>query len=121
MSSDYDVSGIQVIGMGENLYELIAQIKARPGLFFDDQSISALYYFINGYGQACAINGIEENETPPFSEFHEFVRRKTKFSESTSGWKNMILSFNDQDEAKAFAMFFILFEEFSSPSTSNAP
>jgi hypothetical protein len=120
VNDDYDISGIQVIDMGENLYELIAQIKVRPGLFFDEQNISALHYFISGYVQACAINGIEENETPPFGEFHEFVRGKTNFSESTSGWKNMILSFCNKDEAKAMVLFFILFEEFTNPSARSA-
>jgi hypothetical protein len=113
MSDDYDVSGIQVICMGQNLYGLIEQIKVRPGLFLDEVGISALYYVICGYTQACAINHVEESETPPFGQFHEFVRQKTGFPESTSGWKNMILAVNDKNEAKALAMFFVLFEEFT--------
>jgi hypothetical protein len=120
MSDDYDVSGIQVIGMAENLYALITQIRLRPGLFLDEENVSDLYYFISGYTQACAVNGIDENETPPFSEFHEFVRRKTNFYESTSGWKNMLLSFNGNNEAKALAMFFILFEEFKDLGTGRS-
>jgi hypothetical protein len=119
MSDTYDISNIQIIAKAENLYALIRQIKARPGFYFEADSLSALYHFINGYMQALVMKDIEESESPPFRDFHEFVRRRTKFRESTSGWRNMILSFNNQDEAKALAMFFVLFEAFTTSSATD--
>jgi hypothetical protein len=113
----YDVSLIQVIPKPETLYALIRQIEERPGFYFVADSISTLYHFLSGYLQACLMKEIEQSDTPPFRDFHEFVRGKTKFSESTSGWRHMLLSFNGDDEAKALDMFFALFEEFTSPGT----
>jgi hypothetical protein len=110
--TDYDTSLIQIIPPAATLYEFIAQISQRPGLYFEEKSLSALYHFINGYSLACHLKGIDEHEIPPFGEFHEFVRRKTGFSETTSGWRNMLLSFNDNNEEKALAMFFVVFAEF---------
>jgi hypothetical protein len=116
LSSSYDSSHVQVIPKAENLYGLINQVKGRPGFYFDADNISALYHFVNGYVQALVAKNIDEAETPPFQDFHEFVRHRTKFSESTSGWRNMLLNFNGNDEAKALAMFFALFEEFTNPT-----
>jgi hypothetical protein len=113
----YDASFIQVIPKPETLYALIRQVEERPGFYFEAESISALDHFLSGYLQACLMKNIEQSDTPPFRNFHEFVRGKTKFIESTCGWRHMILSFNGNDEAKALAMFFALFEEFTSPGT----
>jgi hypothetical protein len=113
LSNPYDSSRIQVIPTAENIYALIRQVKQRPGFYFDADNLSALYHFINGYLQALAAKNIEEKLTPPLSDFHEFVRRRTQFGESTSGWRSMLLSYNGNDEAKALGMFFILFEAFT--------
>jgi hypothetical protein len=113
----YDASLIEVIPKPETLYALIRQIEERPGFYFEAENISAPDHFLSGYLQACLMKGIEQSNTPPFRDFHEFVRGKTKFSESTSGWRHMLLSFNGDDEAKALDMFFALFEEFTSPGT----
>ena len=109
---DYDSSHIQVIELAKNLYALIDQIRKRPAMYFGADSITALQNFINGYIYACHAKDMEENERPPWGDFHEFVRAKTGFYESTSGWCNMILDVNDRDEAKALAMFFVLFDTF---------
>ncbi len=113
MSSEgYNASHIQVIGLAKNLYALIDQIRKRPAMYFGANSITALQNFINGYTYACYAQEIQENECPRWGDFHEFVRAKTGFYESTSGWCNMILDVNDRDEAKALTMFFVLFDAF---------
>ncbi len=119
--SDYDASLIQVIPPGDNLYAIIAQIRERPGFYVEEGNLSALYHFINGYMLACFSKGIDEEEFPLFEAFHEFVRERTGFSESTSGWRNMILSVNNHNEADALAMFFALFDEFTRQSTAERP
>jgi hypothetical protein len=83
--SEYDASFIQIIPPASSLYGLIQQISRRPGMYFEEKSLSALYNFIKGFEMACHVHGIDETESPSFGEFHEFVRRKTGFSESTSG------------------------------------
>jgi hypothetical protein len=111
--TEYDASLIRIIPPASTLYGLIQQISHRPGMYFEDKSLSALYNFIKGFEMACYVHSIDEHELPPFGEFHEFVRRKTGFSESTSGWKKMLLSFNNEDEEKALEMFFNVFGEFA--------
>ena len=120
MSEDYDASLIQIIVPAINLYDLILQIRERPAMYFGAKSISALDNFINGYTYACYVKNIDENENPPWEDFHEFVRRHTGFSESTSGWCRMILSVNNQDEAESLAMFFKLFEAFLASAKKGA-
>lgn len=113
MSDDeYDASLVQVIGPAKSLYELINLIRKRPAMFVGAISITALQNFINGYTYACYVKDIEEDERPPWGDFHEFVRARTGFYESTSGWCNMILDVSDRDETKALAMFFTLFDNF---------
>jgi hypothetical protein len=112
--SDYDVSGIQVIPLGDSLYGFIRQIRKRPALFCGDESITAVQHVINGYIYACQVHDVEAEQTQHWGGFHEFVRARTGFRESTSGWCNMLLSVNGQDEAKALAAFFVMFEEFLS-------
>lgn len=109
---EYDTSLIQVIGPAKSLYELIDLIRTRPAMFIGSASITALQNFINGYTYACYVKDIEENERPPWGDFHEFVRARTGFYESTSGWCDMILDVNDRDEAKALAGFCVLFDAF---------
>jgi hypothetical protein len=117
--SDYDVSGIQIIPQGDTLYAFIEQIRKKPALFCGEESITALHNVINGYIHACQNHGIEERQTQHWGGFHEFVRARTGFRESTSGWCSMLLSVNRHDEAKALAAFFLLFEAFS--SRANGP
>lgn len=112
MTGNYDASLIQVIPLATSLYALILQIRVRPGMYFATAGISALESFINGYIVACQIKNIDEHEHPPWGDFHEFVRARTGFYESTSGWCAMILSVNDQDQTRALAKFFELFEAF---------
>ncbi len=111
--SDYDASLIQIIPPAETLYALIRQIRARPGFYCDADNLSALYHFISGYTLAYAIDGTGAQEIITFGKFHDYVARRTGFSESTSGWRNMVLSANGHDESKALAMFFLLFDEFT--------
>jgi hypothetical protein len=111
--SDYDISGIQIIPQGDTLYGFISQIRKRPALYLGEESITALHNVINGYIHACQIHKLEEEQTKHWIGFHEFIRARTGFYESTSGWCNMLLSVNGQDEAKALAAFFVMFEAFS--------
>jgi Domain of unknown function (DUF5071) len=100
-------------GMKEsNLYSLLIQMFKHPAHYLGEKSLSALWHFVNGYTSACHIKGIEEGLKPRWHLFHEFVKRKTRFGESTSGWKNMILTHCKGDEEKALDVFFDYFFEF---------
>lgn len=120
MTDDYDASLIQVIPLPTNLYALILQIRVRPGMYFATAGISALENFINGYVVASQIREVDEHEQPPWGDFHEFVRARTGFYESTSGWCRMILSVSDQNQTQALDKFFELFEAFLASADSEA-
>jgi hypothetical protein len=113
MSDAYDTSGIQVIPKPENLYQLIEQIKVRPAMYLGSNTITALKSFIDGYHFACYMKNVEEELSPPWQDFHEFVRARTGFGESTGGWCHMLLHAYDDDEERGIAAFFEAFEDFS--------
>ncbi len=94
------------------LYERIQKIRERPGLYLGEASISKLRAYLEGYQAAlrdCDIPKTEQEEE--FYQFHEWVRQYYNFSESTSGWNNMILA-RSSDEAQALEIFFDLFDQF---------
>ena len=100
-----------------DLYGYLDTIRKRPALYLGSLSISKLYSYINGYEAACSFKGIEDQLKPRWVLFHEFVKRKTNFYESTSGWCNMILTQCEGDEEKAVGLFFEYFDEFRNGET----
>ncbi|MEH2280886.1 MAG: hypothetical protein V7K90_06010 [Nostoc sp.] len=95
-----------------NIYDILAMIRTRPGMYLGQRSLTALRSFLDGYFFAIGKNGILiEEENPPFSQFHDWVARYYKWNESTAGWKNIILR-EVGDEAKACDVFFELLELF---------
>jgi hypothetical protein len=97
-----------------DFYKYIKAMKHRTGLYLGEYTISAMYHHLSGYDMACYHHNLQssENLTPRWGLFHEFTKRKTGFSESTGGWKYMILEHCKGDEAKALDLFFAFFDEF---------
>lgn len=54
---------------------------------------------------------IEENESPNFHDFHEWIKNHYNYDYSTSWWCNMILE-NSKDEEEGLNIFFELLEKF---------
>ena len=99
--------------MGD-LYSYIDLIRTRPGMYIGGIAVTLMFHHVAGYEAACRWAGVDEQLDPPWYDFFEFVRGKTGFEESTSGWANMLLTYNGGDEAKALDMFFLLFDDFRS-------
>ncbi|QMS88997.1 hypothetical protein HUN01_15815 [Nostoc edaphicum CCNP1411] len=96
----------------KNIYDILAMIRTRPGMYLGQRSLTALRSFIDGYFFAIGQNGILiEEENPPFSQLNNWVARYYKRYGSTAGWKNIILR-EVGDEAKACDVFFELLELF---------
>lgn len=96
-----------------SIYELIDLIKVRPGMYIGDNKISTLYTFLGGYQFASMVHNIEDEKVfPPFWYFHDWVKEKFNWFESTAGWKNIILEENNFDEEKALMDFFRIIDEF---------
>lgn len=95
-----------------NLYSLLDLIREKPYLYIGNKIFSTLYENINGYKLYCLNNNINENLTPDWNEFHDFVAIQLNYSESTSGYKNMILEKSNFEEEKALKEFYRLFDLF---------
>ena len=76
-----------------SLYRILSFGKLRntPAMFIGKKSITRLYMWISGIrcAEYFGIGHLAEN--PNFGEFHDFVRKKYGFSESTIGWCSMLL------------------------------
>ena len=92
----------------ESLLELLGSIRARPGLFLGQESITALAAFIDGFLYALERDGGESGSF--LSEFQAWVSRKYRIS-TVHRWSE-ILRFYEVEEPKAFRRFFVLLEEF---------
>ncbi|MDR6759903.1 hypothetical protein J2Y38_000082 [Flavobacterium sp. 2755] len=95
-----------------NLYSLLDLIWEKPHLYIGDKHLSTLYYTINGYQLYVLNNKVNENLIPEWSSFHDFVSIQLNYSESTSGYRTMILKTCNFDEEKAFIEFYRLFDLF---------
>lgn len=76
-------------------------IKERPGMYLGKKSFAMLYGFIAGFTYAELNHKFEDHLTLfplPFRFFHEFVKTKLGYYESTSGWYNMIFEKNNYEE-----------------------
>ena len=89
-------------------------------MYLGECSIRVLRGYIGGLQHLDHLGAIELVSEPEFGGFHEWVRKKYGFHESTSGWCNMLLSaetvangFHDV-EAHALKQFFKDLEEFRS-------
>lgn len=95
-----------------NIYNHLDKIKVRPWMYIWNNKISSLFLYIIWYKWCLHEKWIEENESPTFHDFHDWVAKKYWYFESTSGWCNMILNQTDKDETKALHLFFELIDEF---------
>jgi hypothetical protein len=101
-----------------HLFELCNHIKEKPALFLDgEKSIRRLSSFINGYQAGVgyqaggSLDQLKLTGAEGMREFNSWVAKQLGFSESTSGWCNMILSKAGSDK-KAFNLFFELLDKY---------
>lgn len=94
-----------------DLYDLLHQIQAKPGLYIGVPSISNLYMFLNGYQfarrQLELPLSAQEQE---FRAFQPWLQQQLGM-QTTESWSQLILA-QTADEAAALAYFFALFQAF---------
>jgi phosphoribosylanthranilate isomerase len=96
-----------------NIYDLLDAIQPRPALFFGKKSIVRLNAFLNGYFFASKDFEIDFDWKKFHSiSFQNYIAKHFDWDESTVGWANIILEECNNDEEKAFDLFFALLEEF---------
>ena len=99
------------------LFEILAKIKARPGLYIGRPSVSDLFMFLVGYKTARRELGIEltAEEMRFYREFHQFIEKKYNLHTSNA-WAKIIMLYS-LDENQGFERFFQLLEEFQKPQS----
>lgn len=96
---------------GEYLYQVLQEIKTRPGMFLGNCSITRLRAFLDGYMSARADLGLSPTEQEKtFNGFQAWIQKRFNIT-STQGWDRIIL-FHSADEREALDHFFQLFEQF---------
>lgn len=94
--------------------DMINTIRKRPGLFLGNNSITALWHFLNGYQAAERDFGVDwKGELFPlrFKYMSEFINIRLE-CHNNLGWCSHILTFCNGDEKKALDMFFDLYDEY---------
>jgi hypothetical protein len=96
----------------EYLYNLLARIKQRPGMYLGKVSLTRLKMLLMGYGMSRGELGLQlTQEEKQFAQFQQWIQRKYQIN-SSEGWESIILS-QVEDEKLAFDLFFELFEQFN--------
>lgn len=99
-----------------NFNSVMNSIKEKPGIHLGNKNFTRLHGFIHGFLLAECIYKIAEDHSKlfplPFHFFHEYVRVKLGYHESTSGWYSIILEKNNYDEETSFDEFYRLYDEF---------
>jgi len=97
----------------KDVYDFFEKIKERPAMYVGAKSLTRIQMFFYGYCYALDLQDIEFNQKQFKSySFHNWIAEKLGWSESTSGWLNMILNKVNGDEEKAVDLFYEFLEEF---------
>lgn len=94
------------------VYEILAKIQAKPGMYIGRPSVSDLFMFLVGYECSRSELGIEntEYEEDFYGEFQPWLQKKLGIT-TVSSWAKMIMLYC-HDEKAGFEKFFNLLDEF---------
>ncbi|MGV0024407.1 hypothetical protein [Phormidesmis priestleyi] len=105
---------------GEYLYQVLRDIKTRPGMFLEHRSITRLRAFLDGYSSARFDLGLPMTEQEKaFNGFQAWIQTHFEMT-TTQGWDRIILT-HSTDEQDALNRFFELFEQFQQETCSTLP
>lgn len=105
------------------IYEMLAHIKKRPGMYLGRPSITAFSHYVHGFEHALALAHIPPQEDE--EEFEHFKKWLAKeFDGANLGWNGQMLLLVSQEdqlgrerdeklEEQALEHFFVLLERYS--------
>lgn len=94
-----------------SLYNLLKQIRSKPGLYLGVPSLSHLQMFLCGYAFSRQEQGLPLTiEEKVFEQFQPWIQQRFNISASVS-WAKIILLYS-ADERTGFELFFELWDEF---------
>jgi len=98
----------------KSIYDILAPIRHKAGLYIADPELTRLNAFIIGFQCGLALGGMTFRDEPPdFFGFHDWVARRLGYTSSTMGWYKMIRG-RCASEREAFDRFYELLDEFRS-------
>ena len=103
--------------MMPDLFQVLDQIKAAPGMYLGRPAVTDLFMFLNGYEFARSQVGIEltPEEEAFYDKFQPWLQQKLEVTSVTS-WAKLIMLSCDNEQA-GFERFFLLLDEFKQRST----
>lgn len=99
----------------EELLEL-EDFRKRTAMYIGKKKISILNAFIDGVFYSFDAYNVDEGWI--FDGFHDWVADYYNWTESTAGWKNIILKECSGDEEKSIDEFFKLYDKFKNQKSS---
>jgi len=104
------------------IYDIMDGVRERPALYMGSKSITVLQNFLFGAVYTSHILGIDDGYDEfspiPFRFFNDYVAHFYDYFESTSGWMNIILNKNNNNEEASFDIFYMLLDMFRSINIS---
>lgn len=98
--------------MHKEIYDLLMDIRKRPGVYLGQKSLTLLSFTLGGYLLRMNHEGIPCLDE--MSGFQEFVGKR--YDNFTHRW-DMIIRFYSASEAEAFDRFYELFDEYLSENS----
>lgn len=78
--------------LDESVFDFLFSLRKKPALYFGEKSLTRLFVYLLGYQRGLGELGKVLKQQDQFHGFHDWVAAKLGFTNSTSGWCNMILS-----------------------------
>ena len=106
-NNEYSVGQIKVVDLRQkSLVDALSEIKERPWLWLNENNISSLKSFLNGWivGKNC------KADEQLLSDFDCFVVKKFNEETSTCGWCNIIIKHCGKEDT--LVSFFNVFAEY---------
>jgi hypothetical protein len=98
--------------MGQEVYELLAQIQARPAMWLGTAKISLLEAYLNGFYYAQSSARGQSGNWPPLGLLPDWMANKFNPGSAVSGWSRILTQHCKGDEQAALHLFFDVLEEF---------
>lgn len=96
-----------------DVYKMLDIFRERPRMYLGEESLTNLWWLLNGYQWAFQEHGVPYHEVGPLDwKFHYYVRMHFRLPPNTQSYAHMILEQYGGDEPRALAMFFDLLDEF---------
>lgn len=94
-----------------SLYNLLNQVRQKPGMYIGAPSLTSLHMFLGGYEFSRQEQNIKLTaEEKEFEGFQAWIQERFKITASVS-WAKIILLYS-ADERAGFELFFELWDEF---------